>query len=66
MHNRSAPILIQNAFSSGRKRRIDPFSFLCALRPSSNRCLTIIKHCSCWIQLNWSIWHQFTLREHSI
>lgn len=38
MHNRSAPILIRNAFSCGRKRRIDPSSFLCALRPSSNPC----------------------------
>lgn len=43
MHSRSAPILIRKAFSSGRKRRIEPSSFLCALRPSSNPC-TFYKH----------------------
>lgn len=35
IHNRSAPTLIRKAFSSGRNRRTDPSSFLCARRPSS-------------------------------
>ena len=47
MHNRSAPVFIRSAFSCGRKRRIDPSSFLCARRPSSNPCgslISILEH----------------------